>query len=282
MTLTDYTASLAMRASPSTVEAYTRDIKRFLADCPVTSVKKIKPYHIEQFLGMIHKDGKSQSTLFRCFMSLRSYFKWLIRNDKITVNPMDKLDAPRFKSKAPTVPQLNEVKAMLNAIEGIDEESLRDRAILELLYSSGLRVSELCSLTRDDITSTQVVIRSAKRGKWRTVPITPEAWGYIQAYLEIRADSRFSLFTSNWGRDINRMTVYRIISKRSADVGCSFSPHDIRHAFATHMLDSGADLRLIQELLGHESVATTQRYTHLSSAQMAQGFAKHHPRYKEG
>lgn len=278
MKLAEFRASQAMRKAPSTVDAYEKDIQRFMLHCKVKNMSKVTHHHIEDYLGMMNKQGRTQSTIFRYYMSLRCYFKWLVRNGYLDKNPTDNMEAPSYKHNAPIVPKVEEIEAMLAAITGTDVHSLRDRAVLELMYSSGLRVSEVCKLKRDDISRGNVIIRSAKRGKWRTVPITQKASTYLQAYLSKRVDGRLALFVSDWARDATRKTIYRIVDKRSRDVGCSFSPHDLRHAFATHMLDNGADLRLIQEMLGHESIATTQRYTHLSSAQMQKGFEQHHPR----
>lgn len=280
MNLIDFEKYLLLKKSPLTVKAYLSDLRLFFEFFPVKSLKKVKRLHIEGFLGACREVGKQPATLYRYYMSIKSYFAWLSLNQLIEFNPCQGVDTPRYMQKVPNVPTLEEVEGLFNSLGDEDISDLRDRAILELLYSSGLRVSELCALNRADLVNDTIIIRLSKRGKWRTVPLTTEAWVHLQTYLEKRVDTRPAMFTNNLGRSINRLAVYRMVERRTQAIGRRFTPHCLRHAFATHMLDEGADLRLIQELLGHASIATTQRYTHLSAAQMATGFNKFHPRSK--
>lgn len=280
MSLIDFEKYLLLKKSPLTVKAYLSDLRLFFEFCRVKSLKKIKRFHIEGFLGAHRASGKQSASLYRYFMSIKAYFAWLSLNQLIDINPCQGVEAPRSVQKVPNVPTLEEVERLFNSVSDEGISGLRDRAILELLYSSGLRVSELCALNRSDLVNDTIIIRLSKRGKWRTVPLTTEAWVHLQTYLENRVDERPAMFTNNLGRAINRLAVYRMVERRTQAIGRRFTPHCLRHAFATHMLDEGADLRLIQELLGHASIATTQRYTHLSAAQMATGFNKFHPRCK--
>ena len=282
--LESYTGQISLSKSRQTVEAYTADVKRFLEYAQDKGVKRLgslKGQIIISYLGHQKSLGKSDSSLNRYFMSIRSFCRFL-RKIKATVEDISiDVTAPMFRPKAPYVPTVKEVEKMLNLPDLTGELGRRDRAILELLYSSGLRASELCDLNVTDYSPYQISVRQGKRGKTRTVPVTETACQAIDVYLQndrgVRAGG--PLFLTMMGKRLTRQLLCKKVGwyGRQAEIG-DITPHTLRHACATHLLDEGADLRLIQEVLGHSSIASTQRYTHLSSNKMQEMFKHFHPR----
>ena len=182
---------------------------------------------------------------------------------------------PKIVNKAPRIPTRDEVEILLGQPDILTESGLRDKAMLELMYSSGLRASELCDLKIDHVQPGSVMISCGKRGKTRTIPVNDRASFWIAKYLEVRKRGPGPFFRTVLKKPLKRQLLHVIVRSYAKQAGLEkLTPHTIRHAFATHLLDAGADLRLIQEMLGHESIATTQRYTHLSSKKMNEMFKK--------
>jgi site-specific recombinase XerD len=194
----------------------------------------------------------------------------------ITEDLLLEVPTPRIQKKAPYVPTVSEIEAIL-AIPA----SRRDKAILELLYSSGLRASELCDLDIRDTSGFQIMVRCGKGGKTRTVPLTQQAYNTMAEYIQERGTQPGPLFQTLMQKKLRRQLLSKIVTSYAKKAGIEgVTTHTLRHACATHLLDQGADLRLIQEVLGHSSIASTQRYTHLSSNKMQEMFNKFHPRKK--
>lgn len=284
-TLESYIAQLALSKSQPTVEAYRYDIAKwlqYLYERNIRRISSIKPSHVIDYLGQCKAMGKSDASVNRYYMALRSFCRWLRKSRYISVDLTEDISAPKAKQKAPRIPSIEEISAILKAPNIETESGTRDRAILELLYSSGLRASELCDLALEDYKGDSIVVKCGKRGKTRTVPVTTEAANAIEEYVKrYRGKQSGFLFVTMMRKRIRRQLLGEIVSdyaKKAKVEG--ITTHTLRHACATHLLDNGADLRLIQEVLGHSSIASTQRYTHLSSNKMREMFMQHHPRKK--
>lgn len=282
-TLQEFVDQLSLSRSRVTVEAYRKDIENFLCYLVDEGVKKlglVKPLHLVRYLGHCKTMGKSDASVARYYMAIRGYGKYLRKSGAISVDFTEDVKAPRALQKAPCIPTLEEMAHLLAMPDTTTDAGMRDRAILALLYSSALRASELCDLTIDDLRGNSVTVRCGKRGKTRTIPITEEAVQAIEEYVDqIRGRDKGSLFLTSLSKPIRRQLLFRIISSYAHKAGLDHvTPHTLRHACATHLLDHGADLRLIQEVLGHSSIASTQRYTHLSSMKLQEKFHAFHPR----
>lgn len=275
--LSDYIARILLSKSPKTVQAYTSDVLGLLDYMQSKGIKRIgqvKSQMLVSYLGHQKALGKSDATLNRYCMSIRSFFRYLRTARLIQEDFSLDVPTPRIKQKAPYVPSLCEIGAIL-AIP----TSLRDKAILELLYSSGLRASELCDLDIRDTAGYTILVRCGKGSKTRTVPLTQAAYDTIAAYVQERGTQSGPLFQTLMGKKLRRQLLSKIVTNYAQKAGIEgVTTHTLRHACATHLLDNGADLRLIQEVLGHSSIASTQRYTHLSSNKIQEMFKQFHPR----
>jgi integrase/recombinase XerD len=204
-----------------------------------------------------------------------------LRKNKIVAHDItEDVSPPKMRQKAPRIPTFEEIKVLLEQPNVENESGLRDRAILDLLYSSGLRASELCDLRLEDIGANQVRVSCGKRGKTRTVPMTGSAHKWVMEYVEkYRGRDSGFLFRTLQCKQIRRQLLCRIVVDYANKAGIDgVTTHTLRHACATHLLDHGADLRMIQEVLGHSTIASTQRYTHLSSHKIHAMFSQFHPR----
>lgn len=279
-TRSDFIEELRTVLSRSTCDAYRADLRLFF-EWMIDEGKKRKdsltPRLARQYLNWAQDRGKASATLARYYMTLRRFSEWMTRRGLSTTNWMDGVDCPQVIQHVPTVPTAEEVERLLASIAaGDDWRDYRDSAIIALMYSSGLRVSEVCKLDMADMSGAWVTIRNTKRGKSRTVPVDEEAREKIHAYVEFcRGDEPGALFWSSRGTRACRTEIWRMIVDRGQQCGLeSLNPHLLRHACATHFLERGADLRFIQELLGHSSIQTTERYTQLTSKTMENMFDK--------
>ena len=282
--LLSFNESLALSLTDLTRKAYCFDVARFLQFLQEKSVKKlctIKPLHVISYLSTLKSKHMQDSTINRNFMSLRAFDKFLLRNKLIEEKITDGIQSPKNQQKAPKILTKEEVIRILEQPILSSVIGLRDRAMLELLYSSGLRASELCGLDLDDYRQGSIRIKSGKRGKTRTIPITATADTFIRDYIQESRKSNYTqaLFLTSQGKRIRRQLLCKTVTLYALDADIEdVSTHTLRHACATHLLDNGADLRLIQEVLGHSTIASTERYTHLSNAQMSSRFEQFHPR----
>lgn len=285
--LNSFIAQLSLSKSAPTVEAYRYDVAKFLEYVnEKKNIKKptaLKPTHIVDYLGYCKTRGKSDSSINRYYMAIRSYCRYLRRTKAVTFDLTEDITPPKNHQKAPRVPTVEEVQKILAQPNIETESGLRDRAILELLYSSGLRATELCSLELHHIGPSKVMVSCGKRSKTRTVPVTEEAFAWIDRYIvNYRLYDKGPLFQTKMGKAIRRQLLCALVAEYAEKAGIEgVTTHTLRHACATHLLDAGADLRLIQEVLGHSSIASTQRYTHLSSSKMQEMFQAFHPRKKQ-
>lgn len=284
--LSDFTYYLRMerQLSPNTVSAYTSDVEDFIAFCSgeadMVGKDSIEAYMAER-AGTISK--RSQA---RIMSSLRSYFDWLILEGERKDNPCDAVQTPKLGRYLPEVLSVEEVVSILESVDTRDWKGVRDRAILEVLYGCGLRVSEVCDLRISHVYADESFVRVTGKGdKERIVPIAAPALDRFAEYLAVRpapASSEYGdvAFLNRFGKPLSRVSVFNIIKRQAALCGIrkEISPHTFRHSFATHLVENGADLRIVQEMLGHESILTTEIYTHLNSATWQAAVLEHHPR----
>ncbi len=278
-------------ASQETIRNYRSDLqqlKRFLrrTDISRTRVDKITSDDVRTYLHSLDQQGDKASSLARKLACLRSFFRFLVREGMVPTNPAENLRSPRLPKPLPQVLTKGDAAALMEFPTGPSPFSLRDRALLETLYSTGARVSEVVGLNRGDLNEMDgLVCLRGKGRKERVVPIGDVALLAIQAYRKLlRAPNQGSqlsspLFVNHRGGRITTRSVARIVSRYSSRLaGGSVSPHALRHSCATHLLDEGADLRAIQEMLGHASLSTTQKYTHVATAQLLAVYDRAHPR----
>lgn len=278
--------------SENTIDAYLSDIAKFtdFIEKNGLSLSQITLSHLEEFLAELHDENMVARTVARIISSLKSFFRFLVLDDVITENPTELLEAPKIGLKLPVVLSLQEIDALLAVIDVSTAEGTRNYAIIETLYSCGLRISELTNLRFSDLYLDEGFIRVEGKGsKQRLVPISDTAIQKIQNYLpyrnqiEVKKGSEDIVFLSGRGKAISRVTVFHYIKQYAEAIGLqkNISPHVFRHSFATHLLERGANIRVIQEMLGHEKITTTEIYTHLDRNFLRQEIIEHHPRNKK-
>ncbi len=272
-------------ASPHTVKNYGVDLAELIGVTDKKTAQEVDYIEIRKFLAHLKEKGYSKSTISRKLACLRSFFKFLTRENIVSNNPAVGIATPKREKKLPAFLEIKEIESLLDAAAGVTAASKRDRALLETLYSSGIRVSELVGLNIEDADVLGGVLRIRGKGKKeRMVPIGRPAQEAIQEYLEKWANDKGkangALFLNKNFTRLTDRSVRRILLKyvRKASLQKDVSPHTLRHSFATHLLDRGADLRSVQELLGHESLSTTQIYTHVTTKRLKEVYEKVHPR----
>jgi integrase/recombinase XerD len=267
-------------ASPHTVEAYNRDILNFIKFAEDHVSATPEPRDFEQYIGFLRSRGKKTRSIVRALSALRSFYNFLLLDGKIAVNPVADVEMPKFKPPIPNVLSQEEMATLL-APKPSQKATLRDRTILELLYATGLRVSELVGLKKRDINlDAGFLVASGKRSKERMVPLGTYARDIIKLYLQETKPDGMHLFPNRRGLPLTRQAIWKVIRKYGLQLehGGHVSPHTLRHTFATHLLEGGADLRSVQILLGHEDISTTQIYTHVDRKRLKEIHKKYHPR----
>lgn len=258
----------------NTIEAYLRDLFdfcNFLNDFDIDDVNKVTRIHLNLYIKKLRERKLKPTSVVRKIAALRGWFGWLAINGQITSDPTLTLEHPKLAERLPKVLTTDDIERILD-LKMTDLE----RAIFELLYACGLRVSELCNLKTNNLDSKAGFVRCVGKGsKERLIPVGKQALKFIAKYLKTRdfICKKFLLKTKNLfinlnGRNVTRQDVYTFIKKIAEKIGKKASPHTIRHSFATHLLENGADLRVVQELLGHSDVSTTQLYTHVSKKRL--------------
>ena len=271
--------------SPNTVASYARDVEGLLAAYEGYRPADIGPAELERYLSERIQKGLSKRSQARLLSALRSFFTWMTLEGDRPDNPCDGIDTPKLGRYLPEVLSVEEVEAILESVDLSKRFGRRDRAILEVLYGCGLRVSELTDLQVSHVYLDEGFVRVVGKGnKERLVPLGEMAAQAIRAYLEIREepDRGFEdiLFLNKDGRALSRISVFNLVKKQAMAAGIhkEISPHTFRHSFATHLIENGADLRVVQEMLGHESILTTEIYTHIDSSTWQRSVLEHHPR----
>lgn len=292
--INEYKIYLALERSLSgnTLEAYLRDVNKLYDFVTIKEynidVYNINPEIISEFIIWINGFGICQRTQARILSGIKSFFKFLLFTDKIDTNPAANIEGPKLGLYLPEVLTVDEIDDMINTVDLSKAEGHRNRAIIETLFSCGLRVSELIGLKISDIYFDDEYIRVIGKGdKQRLVPISGKAIKEIKNYLITRnqlpkIDKEFSdiLFLNRRGRALTRVMIFTIIkgTAKLAGISKNVSPHTLRHSFATELINRGADLRAIQDMLGHESINTTEIYTHLESGTLQDTILRYHPR----
>ncbi len=275
---------LEKQLSPNTVEAYSRDLFQFahyilrMWDVGPT---KVEPEMVGRYMGWLFDHGREKSSQARNLSGIKSFFNYLLLDEKIAASPAEFVDSPRAGRHLPDVLSTAEIDRIIAAVDTTTVKGLRDAAILEVLYSCGLRVSELTALCLSDLFFGEGYIRVVGKGdKQRLVPISAMARDRIQLYLERRrpaSDGSDTLFLNNRGSRLTRVMIFTLLKQAVLRAGIEkrISPHTFRHSFATHLLEGGAGIRQVQELLGHEDIVTTEIYTHLESERLRHTVEEH-------
>ncbi|MBC5993308.1 site-specific tyrosine recombinase XerD [Pontibacter cellulosilyticus] len=278
--------------SKHSVEAYLRDVSKLTDFLELkglsVSPQQITPAHIREFLEWVAELGMTPHSQARTLSGIRAFYKFMIMEDMLQTDPTDTVEAPKLSRKLPDTLNFHEIEQLLSAIDLSTPEGTRNRAMLETLYSSGLRVSELLDLRLSNLYEDMGFLKVAGKGdKERLVPIGRDALKHIKLYkegvrchLKIKKGHEDIIFLNRRGAQMTRVMVFTIIKDLAAKAGIqkTVSPHTFRHSFATHLIEGGADLRAVQEMLGHESITTTEIYTHLDRDYLKQVIKDYHPR----
>lgn len=275
--------------SANTVEAYLTDLDKLFAFLELESIHftEVTLENLETFSAELRDIGIHPRSQARILSGIRSFFRFLLLEDYIQQAPSELLESPQIGKHLPDVLTVEEIDRLIGSIDRSTREGQRNRAILETLYSCGLRVSELCNLKLSDLYLKEKFIKVEGKGsKQRLVPISPRAIHELELYFPDRNEGLIKpgykdfVFISRFGKNISRIMVFHIIKELAEQIGLkkTISPHTFRHSFATHLLEGGANLRAIQCMLGHESIGTTEIYTHLDRSRLRQEILEHHPR----
>lgn len=278
--------------SSNSVEAYVHDIVKLRQFLEISNInvspQKVESGHIQGFLKFVNELGMTPHTQARVLSGVKSFFKFLLLEEEITDDPSTLIEAPKLGRKLPDTLSFPEIESLLHAIDLSTPEGARNRAMLETLYSSGLRVTELVELRRSNVFFDIGFLKVLGKGnKERLVPIGKDAMKFIKIYLDdirchiaVKKEFENFVFLNRRGSKLSRIMVFKIIKALALEAGIkkSISPHTFRHSFATHLIEGGADLRAVQEMLGHESITTTEIYTHLDRDYLKQIITDFHPR----
>lgn len=274
----------------NTLDSYQRDLNNyveFLTRSNIRDLNQTRRANIIAYLADLQRKGRATSTISRNLASLRSFYGFLIRDGLIDSDPTNNLESPKIEKRLPKVLTVQEVEALLEGPDLGDVCGLRDKAMLELLYATGIRVSELVALNLSDVNLNMGFLKCFGKGsKERIIPLGTMALTTVSDYVMrarvklLRNQEEESLFLNHHGQRLSRQGFWKIIKKyaTSATIEKEITPHTLRHSFATHLLENGADLRAVQEMLGHADISTTQIYTHLTKSRLKEVYAKTHPR----
>ncbi|MEQ8706941.1 MAG: site-specific tyrosine recombinase XerD [Phaeodactylibacter sp.] len=287
---------LELSLSRNTSAAYLSDLSKLIRylelndyDCGPTSVEQ---HHLEGFLVWLTQLGLAERSQARLLSALKTFYKYMVLEDLTDTDPTQHIDGPKLGRKIPTVLNYEEISRLFEAIDLSHPQGQRNRAILETLYACGLRVSELVSLRRSDLYLDVGFVKVVGKGnKERLVPIGEAAARHIQLYLDGGRRGRMNvkrghediLFLNRRGAALSRVMVFNIVKSAAKEAGIdkNVSPHTFRHSFATHLIEGGADLKAVQDMLGHESIITTEIYTHLDTDYLRETLLQYHPRYRK-
>ena len=271
--------------SKNTLLSYMNDINKFNEYIKNKDFKKIEKKDVISYLDNERKKGMKDRTLSHNLIVIKNFYKYLYRIGEVKESPIQTIELPKLKKALPHVLSVEEVDKILD-IELNDKYDYRNKAMLELMYSSGLRISELVNLKIQDIDLSENIVRVCGKGsKERIIPIGDYATNYLKIYINeyrrgfIKKQVNDYLFLNSRGNNISRQALFKLIKQiiRDKNIKKDVSPHTLRHSFATHMLENGADLRSIQELLGHSDISTTQIYTHVSNRVLKENYEESHP-----
>ncbi len=276
------------KASPNTLSSYLRDVRQYLGWLGEEGISPTQALHadVEAYTRSMAARGKSAATVTRCQASLKSFYSWLMETGQVGENPARGLPQAKVERKLPHILTSREVELFLEQPDPTDAKGCRDKAMLELLYATGIRVSELINLNLDNINLSAGFIRCASRGKERIIPLYQAAVRALQNYLDrvrpqmVEHPDEKALFVNMSGERMSRQGFWKIIKhyQEKAGIQKDITPHTLRHSFAAHLLENGADLHSIQEMLGHADISSTQIYTQVVSQKLKDVYNKAHPR----
>jgi len=276
--------------STHTMDAYKRDINQYLVylgDLDIKTLSDVKSTHIRDYIRMLSDRGMAPASISRIISSIRTYYRFLSSENILDENPVLLINNPKLPKKLPDVLSEKEISLIINAIQESSQFYQRDKAIIELLYSCGIRVTELCNLEMSNLFIDEDLIRVMGKGnKERLLPLGIRSKKYLDDYIKHSRNSHIKksgssfVFVSRNGNQLTRAMINIILNKWTQASGLkkSVSPHKLRHSFATHLLEGGADLRFVQALLGHSDISTTQIYTHIDKHYLKEVYKIHHPR----
>lgn len=275
--------------SPNSIEAYMDDLEKLLRyfEAESLAIREIKLEHLQQFIAQLYDLGINARSVARILSGTRSFFNFLILDGYIQDDPTELLETPKIGLKLPVVLSIQEIESIQSVIDLSTKEGQRNKTIIEVLYSCGLRISELINLKFSDLFLDDGFLRVEGKGsKQRLVPISHTAINEINKYMmdrkqmDVKKGSENYIFLSKRGTPISRIMVFHFIKEYAAMAGIqkNISPHTFRHSFATHLLEGGANIRAIQQMLGHEKITTTEIYTHMDREYLRQEIIEHHPR----
>ena len=289
--IADFTAYLRneKKSPENTVLSYSRDLKgfcRFMQEAGVSDAAKVNRTNVMAYVYELQKQKKAGATVSRNIASIRSFYQFLQRKGMVTENPAADIELPKVEKKAPEILSLEKVELLLEQPTGEEDKEVRDKAMLELLYATGIRVSELIGLDLENVNLSAGFIRCSGRGKERMIPLYPAAVRALQDYIEhvrpqmLEHPQERALFVNMSGERMSRQGFWKIIKhyQEKAGIQTEITPHTLRHSFAAHLLENGADLRSIQEMLGHADISSTQIYSRLLNQKLRDVYHKAHPR----
>ena len=276
--------------SDHTMDAYKRDINQYLmylGDLDLQNLSDVKSTHVRGYIRVLNDGGMAPASISRIISSIRTYYRFLSSENILNENPVLLINNPKLPKKLPDVLSEKEISLIINAIQESSQFYQRDKAIIEMLYSCGIRVTELCNLEMSNLFIDEDLIRVMGKGnKERLLPLGARSKKYVNEYIKHSRNSHIKksgssfVFVSRNGNQLTRAMINIILNKWTQVSGLkkSVSPHKLRHSFATHLLEGGADLRFVQALLGHSDISTTQIYTHIDKHYLKEVYKIHHPR----
>lgn len=276
-------------SSPNTVSSYIRDLRQFqeyLSEEGKVDFRRVKKEQVQSYVDQMQEKGKSPASVTRSLVSIKAFFSHLMMKSIVKTNPAKGITTARVEKKYPQILTSKEVELFLEQPQCVDSKGIRDHAMLELLYATGIRVSELISLDLESVNLGAGFILCESRGKSRMIPLYPAAVKALQEYMNdvrpqlIADESEEALFVNMNGERMSRQGFWKIIKyyQEKAQISKDITPHTLRHSFAVHLLENGADLRAIQEMMGHADISSTQIYTHVMKNQLKDVYNKAHPR----
>ena len=276
------------KVSDNTLQSYRRDLDKFKEYIENNGKKynKIQENDVKEYLDYLSEQNRKPSTVLRTIASIRSFYQYQIKVKKVTEDPTEKIKAPKVEKKAPCVLTSKEVELLLEQPQCVDLKGIRDKAMLEFAYATGMRVTEIISLDVDDVNIAQEAVICKTRNKNRTIPLGKMALKAVKEYIEearnilVKSEKEKSLFVNLNGKRLTRQGFWKIIKyyQEQAQIEKDITPHTLRHSFATHLLQNGADLKAIQTMLGHSDISSTQVYMQFQNDGLNNVYRKAHPR----
>lgn len=275
--------------SLNTVESYKRDVTQYISyldGTGVTDISSTTKTTVLSYLLYLQKEGRASSTVSRTLASLRSYYLFMMQNDVVKSNPTSNLEAPHVEKKIPKILSGEEVELLLEQPKNCDNKGIRDKAMLELLYATGIRVSELINLDVSDVNVPMSFVRCKGGKKERIIPMGHQAKDALENYINnvrkymVKDENETALFVNCSGARLSRQGFWKLIKyyQHIAGIETDITPHTLRHSFAAHLLENGADLHSIQEMMGHADISSTQVYSRMMNSKIKDVYAKAHPR----